>query len=157
MSSEVKTVKPVKKSAAGALEQLSLKAEPKAAAAPSPEAIAALPKEVIAAPVKQTTKIEVKASGEKEYTSVKDETKELETKFFLANPVRIFTDYARTINMGNYESAKISVGLSIPIGPEISDDMKALILDRHKWATELIGTIVTEEEKGIRAYLREQK
>jgi|SRR6185312_1372798 len=141
------------KKVADTLEQLSLDQKPKVEVKGVAEEIAPV-KEVVSSPVKEITKVEYKPP---EYgapsVEVKNEVKEIEKKFFHQNPIRLFVDYSHTIPMRPYESAKISIGLSIPIGVEIPKDLEERIAETYKYASAFIDVRMEEEIRGINEYV----
>jgi hypothetical protein len=113
--------------------------------------------EVISSPVKEVVQVEYKGPDDTESKKIKDEVKETEQKFFEKEPVRIFVDYSHTIPMRPYESAKVSVGLSIPVGIEISADLEAKIKSTYDYASKFIGARMEEEIIEIKKYVETLK
>lgn len=107
--------------------------------------------------IKETIETSVKTRMDSEHLEVKKEVNNLRTKVFTEDPVRLFVDYSRTVNMGNYESAKISVGLSIPLGREIDNATKAEIDAAYKYASEYIENKMAIEVKGVQDYVKSKK
>lgn len=114
-------------------------------------------KEVIIEQVKETVQASYKSPDDKEMKEMKNEVNNLETKFFDENPIRIFVDYSHTIPMRPYESAKISVGLSIPIGKQVDAEMKAKIDETYQYASKYIEEKMGKEVAEIQKYLANNK
>ena len=114
-------------------------------------------KEVIIEQVKETVQTSYKSPDDKEMKEMKNEVNNLETKFFDENPIRIFVDYSHTIPMRPYESAKISVGLSIPIGKQVDAEMKAKIDETYQYASKYIEEKMGKEVAEIQKYLANNK
>lgn len=113
-------------------------------------------KEVVVAEVKEVIDTQYKGDGE-EFVEVKKEINTIDVKFFEENPVRLNIDYSHTIPMRPYESAKVSVGLSIPIGKEVSSDIKAQIDAAYVFASKYIEEKIAGEIKGIQEYIKTKK
>lgn len=114
-------------------------------------------KEIIVEQVKEIVQTSYKSPDDKEFKELKNEINNIETKFFDENPIRLFVDYSHTIPMRAYESAKISVGLSIPIGKQIDDSMKSKIDDVYQYASKYIEDKMSKEVSEIQKYLAANK
>ena len=68
-----------------------------------------------------TTKVSanIDDGGERREVVLKETEEVLAEKFFEHHPIKVYMDYSTTINLGNYESAKVSIGMSIPVGKEV--------------------------------------
>lgn len=127
----------------------------------SPGAAAALmraipnrPKEVKAAADKVTTKVEVTAGppSDRKTETTKDEKEIINVKFFEDQPVRLWMDYSHTVNLGNYESAKISIGVSGPVGTELPKDLEEKIAQTYGRLSKILEDRMTVEVNGVRQF-----
>ncbi len=77
----------------------------------------------------------------------------LEVRNFLTEPARVSVDYGLTINLGNYESARIGVSVTVPCYTEEIDDAYAYAVE---WATKRVAQekseIRQEQGQGIGGY-----
>lgn len=64
---------------------------------------------------------------EKQTTILKEEKAEVEKKLVTGRPMYVSVDYGFTKNLGNYESAKVNVSVSSPVGIEFTEDVVASI------------------------------
>ena len=64
-------------------------------------------------------------------SDTKDENETIEVRKFVTEPAKVTVNYGITMNMGNYESARIDVGVTIPCYKEELDDAHAFAID---WA-----------------------
>jgi hypothetical protein len=108
---------------------------------------------VISSPVTATINSEYKDDSGKT-TKLTEEKVELERKYFGENPVRLWVDYSHTIPMRPYESAKVSVGLSIPIGIELPESYIKDIHAAHEFATKFIEEKIQKEVASINDFLK---
>lgn len=88
---------------------------------------------------------------------VKDRTVRGKKRFFKEHPVRVWRDYSHTVNLGNYESAKIGVGVSIPVGQEIDDELTAEIVKADEYASKFISERITKEIQELQQFLDQKK
>lgn len=110
---------------------------------------------VVSAPV--TAKIDVEYKHEdKTVSKIKEEKVEIDRKYFGENPVRVWVDYSHTIPMRPYESAKVSVGLSIPVGVDLPDWYVKEIHNAHSFAIKFIEEKIEKEVKAINDFLVKQ-
>lgn len=123
----------------------------------SNEVVGEIKQEVIASQVKETINVQYKSPDDNEHKEIKREVNFIEHKFFEEHPLYLTVDYSHTIPMRPYESAKISVGLSIPIGKEIPESMKGKIDSVYQYASKYLEGKIAEEVKGIQKYLTENK
>lgn len=65
---------------------------------------------------------------------VSDET--IEVRNFQTEPARVAVDYGLTINLGNYESARIGVSITVPCYLEEANDAYTFAVD---WVSERIS------------------
>lgn len=68
---------------------------------------------------------------------------EVEVKSFTSRPAVVRRSYGMTINMGNYESARVEVGVEVPCyieDVELADE----------WAANFCESRITEEVVGLR-------
>jgi len=114
-------------------------------------------KEVIVDQVRETVQTSYKSPDDKEMKEIKNEVNNIETRFFDENPIRIFVDYSHTIPMRPYESAKISVGLSIPIGKQIDESIRTKIDEVYQYASKYIEDKMGKEVAEIQKYLAANK
>lgn len=114
-------------------------------------------KEIIVDQVRETVQTSYKSPDDSESKELKNEVNNIETKFFDENPIRLFVDYSHTIPMRPYESAKISVGLSIPIGKQVDADMKAKIDETYQYASKYIEEKMGKEVAEIQKYVAANK
>lgn len=71
---------------------------------------------------KETVSLATKARVERQFQGKTEGTDvNLDIHTFVTEPAKVFMDLAVTINLGNYESAKISVGISVPCYKEEVD------------------------------------
>ena len=114
-------------------------------------------KEIVVEQVKEVVQASYKSPDDREFKEIKNEINNIETRFFDENPIRLFVDYSHTIPMRAYESAKISVGLSIPIGKQIDASMKAKIDEVYQYASKYIEDKMGKEVAEIQKYLAANK
>jgi hypothetical protein len=114
-------------------------------------------KEIVVDQVRETVQTSYKSPEDSEMKELKNEVNNIETKFFEENPIRLFVDYSHTIPMRPYESAKISVGLSIPIGKQVDESMKAKIDEVYQYASKYIEDKMGKEVAEIQKYLASNK
>ena len=69
-------------------------------------------------------------------------TRELEVRQFLTKPAVIKASYGLTINRGNYESARIDVGIELPCYVEE-------IADAYSWAWDKLTDEMQEQIEGM--------
>lgn len=91
--------------------------------------------------VKATTATVTKVYGKIGAPETKDE--EIAVRTFITNPAMVEIGYGLTLNIGNYESARIDVRISLPCYREETDDAFAFA---KKWTEDRIQT----EVKAIR-------
>lgn len=114
-------------------------------------------KEIVVEQVREIVQTSYKSPDDKEFKEMKNQINNIETRFFDENPIRLFVDYSHTIPMRAYESAKISVGLSIPIGKQIDDSMKSKIDEVYQYASKYIEDKMGKEVAEIQKYLAANK
>jgi hypothetical protein len=96
---------------------------------------------VIKETVKSTTATVTKVYGKIGVPETKDE--EIAVRTFITNPAMVEIGYGLTLNIGNYESARIDVRISLPCYREETDDAFSFA---KKWTEDRIQT----EVKAIR-------
>lgn len=84
-----------------------------------------------------------KVSGEE--TLVRDEKQIINEQFFSKEPPKIWMDYGITKNLGNYESLKFNVGVSVPVGKPIPEELTEEIKKAYDYASTIIGKVVEAE------------
>lgn len=94
-----------------------------------------------------TTAVTVKAEG-KEEVSVKKETANLQV-IADEEPTKLWLEYGLTKNLGNYESAKISIGISIPVGAEKIPDFSERVTETKNRAASLLESLVGNELESL--------
>lgn len=91
---------------------------------------------------KESTEINSAGFKEKKEEIVKNEKAEVQTKVVTGRPMYVSVDYGATKNMGNFNSAKVNVSVSAPVGleftPEIVADIKKQIESCQKIAQEFV-------------------
>lgn len=97
---------------------------------------------VIKETVKSTTATVTKVYGKIGLPDTKDE--ELAVRTFITNPAMVEIGYGLTLNIGNYESARIDVRIALPCYVEETDQAFAFA---KKWTEERIQTEVKEIRK----------
>lgn len=80
--------------------------------------------------------------------NVRETEEVIEVRKFITEPATVSVDYALTINLGNYESARIGVALTVPCYREEIDQA-------HVFAKEWAEARVKAEQKEIRKAIRE--
>lgn len=124
---------------AAAAPKIKVVKAPKVKPAPSADAPAPTAKVANNAPVTATV---TRTFGKIGAPESKDET--IEVKTFVTPPASIELGYGLTLNIGNYESARVDVKLSVPCYKEEVDDAYAWA---KKWAEERLQ----QEVKDVRA------
>ena len=72
------------------------------------------------------------------------EEETLEVRKFETAPAQVGVEYGLTLNLGNFESARIAVSVSVPA---YAEEIEAA----HKWAEELVTKKVMDQVVQIRA------
>jgi hypothetical protein len=108
-------------------------------------------KRLFVEPLPQTQKPTV-AVVNRQFFNGKDPVGEAETKneelkvsCFVTEPAKVSVEMGLTVNLGNYESARIGVSVVVPCYREEIDDAYAFA---HRWAETRIG----EEVKSLRQH-----
>jgi len=118
-------------------------------------------KEVMSVSTKISTKAEIRKHDPKKNDEVskakvlKDDKELIDEKFFEGNPARIWMDYSHTVNLGKYESAKVSVGVSVPVGKEIPKSIMDNINKTHDQITEYIEARIGKEISELKQYVKD--
>lgn len=94
-----------------------------------------------AAPAKEVTakvftESSIKSSGIE--SVMKSSVDEIEKKVIQGKPVYISVEYGGSFNMGNYNQAKVKVGISYPVGQEITEDMRRQIDVGYEFARQFV-------------------
>lgn len=87
-------------------------------------------------------------SSELQEGEVRDKAEIISVNKFVTEPARVSVDYGLTINLGNYETAKIGVSVTVPCYFEELDAA-------YKWAARWAETKVMAEQASIRKAIRE--
>ena len=103
----------------------------------------------------ESTRVELKQEGNTEV--LKDDQKTIGKKIFQKNPVYLSIKYASTINLGNYQTARIEKGLFIAVGDEISPEVKHAIQKTDESVSKLLEQLVQKEIDEINVLLEERK
>lgn len=74
------------------------------------------------------------------------EEKNIEVQVFETQPAEVSCKAGRTINVGNYESVRIDVGVTMPVYPEE-------VQDGLEQVSSIVGAFLAKEEAQIRAAL----
>lgn len=88
--------------------------------------------------------------GQKVEGPVSEEEEVLEVHQFVTEPAKVVVDYGLTLNLGNYESARIGVAVTIPC-------YKEEIEKAYKVATDWAESKIMEERETILRSLRDSK
>ena len=94
---------------------------------------------------KTEVKIQAQVKSKGEETVIRDEKVVVEENFFEKNPPRVWMDYSVTKNLGNYESLKFNVGISVPVGQPVSEEVTKAIEETYKYASTKIGQVIEKE------------
>lgn len=71
------------------------------------------------------------------------EERQLEARIFVTQPATVKAALSRTINLGNYESIRIEVGVTLPC---YTEEVETGI----EQATAMVGKFITDEEAALR-------
>ena len=112
-----------------------------AAVAPTPTPAVEAPKQTTATTL-ATTAVVTRTYGKIGAPEISDE--KLEVRTFVTAPASVEIGYGLTLNIGNYESARIDVKLSVPCYREEADEAFAYA---KKWAEERVQQEVKEVRK----------
>jgi len=95
----------------------------------------------------EATKIKIQATHktQSEESLIRDEQQVIEEGFFEKNPPRVWMDYSVTKNLGNYESLKFNVGISVPVGQKLPEELTAQIMETYGYASDKIGVVIEKE------------
>lgn len=106
-----------------------------------------------------TTKVSanIDDGGERREVVLKETEEVLAEKFFEHHPIKVYMDYSTTINLGNYESAKVSIGMSIPVGKEVPKKYLKKVEKAHEFARSFIEERVSKEVNEIQEYLKKKR
>lgn len=85
----------------------------------------------------------VKSGGVEEL--IRDEESIIDEGFFEKNPPRVWMDYSVTKNLGNYESLKFNVGISVPVGQKLPEELTSQIMETYEYASDKIGVVIEKE------------
>lgn len=88
----------------------------------------------------------------KETQAVTKEEKVVQTKLALKKPTCYVTvEFGGNVNLGNYNMGKVRVGISVPTGCEISEELKTEIDSVYKFANDWVSKRVEQEIKSLQA------
>lgn len=90
-----------------------------------------------------TKSVTLKTEG-KEQQTIKTETLNAPV-LSEAEPTKLWIEYGITKNLGNYESAKISIGLSIPVGAEKTPLFAERVHETKSRASFIIENLIGHE------------
>lgn len=93
-----------------------------------------------------------KAGGEE--TVIRDEKQVIKEDLFANDPPKVWMDYSITKNLGNYESLKFNVGISVPVGKPIPPELAGEIRKTYDYASEMIGQVIEKELAATMEMLR---
>jgi len=112
----------------------------------SPEPAVPVVRAEVTESVSVTAKVDDGKGGKKEVVVKEFERKQVEEKLFVGEPpFKIWMDYSYTKNLGNYESAKISIGVSVPVGVEVTGEDIAKIEKAKGTGMKLLEKFMGEE------------
>lgn len=75
--------------------------------------------------------------------SVEESTDTLSVHEFVTDPATVFVEYGLTLNLGNYESARVSIGVRVPCYTEE-------IPEAEEWAKKWVEERLSAEVAAIR-------
>jgi hypothetical protein len=101
--------------------------------------------------VQQTISSQVKSSGEVE--TVSEKTVEMPRHISAEQFGTLSVQFTHTRNLGNYESAKVSIGVSVPIGPEVPDWYAQEFNKKYEFVSKTIEAAMEKEMVAINEYL----
>lgn len=87
---------------------------------------------------------------EKQTTILKEEKAEVEKKLMTGRPMYVSVDYGGTVNLGNYESAKVNISVSSPVGIEFTDDVVASIKKQIESCQKIAQGFIEKELADLR-------
>ena len=90
-----------------------------------------------------STSVLIKSGGE-EKQAIKTESANLQV-LTEGEPTKLWIEYGVTKNLGNFESAKISIGLSIPVGAEKDPSFASAVLETKSRASAMLESLVGKE------------
>lgn len=93
-------------------------------------------------PVQASVSVE-KKSGAGGWPGAPAESEELIPGLFTSNGMMVTVDGGHTVNLGNYESAKIGVSLTVPCSPESLNEA-------YDWAITWVGQRIQAEVKSAK-------
>jgi hypothetical protein len=113
-------------------------------------------KDVTVNQVKTSVESEVTATvlngvtPEKETTVVTKEEKVLQTKVALKKPTCYVTvEFGGNVNLGDYNMGKVRVGISIPTGVEINEELRAEVDSVYQFANSWVSKRVETEIQSL--------
>ncbi len=92
--------------------------------------------------------LKLEEGGEKAEGPPREKSEIIAVSKFVTEPARVQVDYGITINLGNFESARIGVAVSVPCYFEELDAA-------YKWAAKWAESRVLKEQEEIRKTLRD--
>jgi hypothetical protein len=113
-------------------------------------------KKAVVAKTKTRSSVTVKdnLSGEEEIVKEKEDV--IKEEFFKEKPVTVWVDYAHTINLGNYCSAKVSNGLSSPVGKKFEEKDVKLIMEKFGEISKILEKNMAEDLAEVVKYVSEK-
>jgi hypothetical protein len=85
----------------------------------------------------------------KETHPIKEEKKEVETKFLREKTIYLSYDLGATINLSNFNMGKVNVSLSMPVGMEITPELMGKIHSSYDFMKKLVESKVEQEVKEL--------
>lgn len=112
-------------------------------------------KDSFAVQTKSRVRVSRKSKGQE--SEVKAEDKILSEKVFEKEPPRLWIDYGITKSIAPYESAKISIGLSLPVGSGISEQLSKEIQQTKNDGMKILESMIEEEIRSLDQWIKEKK
>jgi hypothetical protein len=88
--------------------------------------------------------------------TLKEETKTIETKLYKQSPSYLNVRFSTTINLGNYQTAKVEKGIFVPLGAELDPELVKKFQATDSWASKLLNELIEKDVKPIRQHVRER-
>lgn len=105
---------------------------------------------------KLETKVSVKNNIENTERVLKEETKTIETKLFKQSPSYLNVRFSTTVNLGNYQTAKVEKGIFVPVGSEVDSELVKKISATDSWASKLLNDLIEKDVKPILKHLKDK-
>jgi len=100
-------------------------------------------------PVVANVSSQYKEANQESHTVVSEKSEEIARPVMSDAFGSLYVNFSHTIPMAAYESVKISVGLSIPIGLEVPEWYADEVFNKYKMATQKIEEMMEQEMKAI--------